>query len=76
VIPARPQRKYPHLRVVNDPRDNDPCETPEEAFKELAKGPLPEAFAQHYAAAFLSYWGRVPGEGGPAEPPASDDQAD
>jgi hypothetical protein len=75
VIPVRPHRKYPHLRVVSDPRDNDPCETPEEAFRDLAKGPLPEAFAQHYAAAFLAHWGEAPGDREAAEPPASDEHA-
>jgi len=56
-----------HLYGVNDPREKDPAEAPVEAFKELAKGPLPEPFMQHYAAAFLAYWGEVPQDEGTTE---------
>ncbi len=62
-----------HLCGVNDPREKDPAEAPVEAFNEFAKGPLPEPFVQHYAAAFLAYWGDVPHGEGPAERSVPDD---
>jgi hypothetical protein len=42
---------------MSDPKDKTPSDTPEEAFKDLSSGPLPTAFVQHYAAAFMAYWG-------------------
>ena len=39
-----------------DPGEKAPHDKPVEAFEDLAKGPLPEPFVQHYAAAFMAYW--------------------
>jgi hypothetical protein len=41
---------------MSDPLEKTSPDTPEEAFKELSHGPLPAAFVQHYAAAFMAYW--------------------
>ena len=58
---------------MSDPGEKAPHNTPVEAFEELAKGPLPEPFVQHYAAAFMAYWGMsAEAPGMPGEPPPTE----